>query len=75
MSYNFLLVSILILYTQISNATDCSVTVPDNSHIILDSLIYHDLNNPFRAVTIPGWTLLDVDMMVYTFMGTQVGLD
>ena len=75
MSYNFLLVYILILYTQRSDETDCNVTTPDNSQIILDSLIYHDLNNPLRSIAIPGWTLLDVDMMTYTFMGTQAGLD
>ena len=63
---------LIILYTHVSNATDCNVTTPDNSQIILDSLIYH---TTLRAVAIPGWTLLDVDMMTYTFMGTQSGLD
>ena len=73
MSFNLFLVSVLIiLYTQVSNATDCNVTAPDNSQVILDSRIYHTLN-PLRAVAIPGWTLLDVDMMTYTFSGSQVG--
>eukprot|EP00800_Vazella_pourtalesii_P016140 TRINITY_DN453_c0_g1_i2.p1 TRINITY_DN453_c0_g1~~TRINITY_DN453_c0_g1_i2.p1 ORF type:complete len:976 (+),score=243.96 TRINITY_DN453_c0_g1_i2:347-3274(+) len=65
---------IIILYTQVSNATDCNVTAPDNSQIILDSRIYHTLN-PMRSAAIPGWTLLDVDMMTYPILGTQIGLE
>ena len=75
MSKHLFLVSVLIiLYTQVSNATDCNVTAPDNSQIILDSRIYHTLN-PLRSAAIPGWTLLDVDMMTYPIMGNQVGLE
>ena len=73
MSTHLFLVSVLIiLYTQVSNATDCNVTAPDNSQIILDSRIYHTLN-PLRATAITDWTLLDVDMMTYPILGTQIG--
>ena len=70
--YSILL--IILFYTQVSSATDCNVTAPDNSQIILDSRIYHNLN-PQRPFAIPGWTLLDVDMMTYTVLGNQIGLE